>query len=224
MVITDWPKEQRPRERMAQHGPAALSDAELLAIFLRVGIPGKNAVELANETIQRFGSLDGVLGAVERDLPLGKGLGPATCTQLRAVLEMSRRAIHTQMRQRELLNSTRAVGDYLKLMLAHREQECFVALFLDVRNKLIGTEELFKGTLTQSAVYPREVIKAALRHNAASVILAHNHPSGDPEPSDHDLRLTAALDEALQMMDIRLLDHFVVAGTRLYSFADHGKM
>lgn len=224
MSIIDWPKEQRPRERLLQHGAAALSDAELLAIFLRVGIPGKNAVELARDTLQRFGSLNGVFSAAHKDLALGSGLGPAKCSQLRAALELSRRVIHEELKQATVLNSTHKVGDYLKLMLRYRERECFIILFLDVRNKLICMEELFSGTLNHATVYPREVVKATLRHNAASVILAHNHPSGDPEPSDADITLTEALADALELIDVQLLDHFVVAGTRLYSFADHGKL
>lgn len=224
MSIADWPKEQRPRERLLALGPAALSDAELLAIFLRVGLPGKNAVELARETLQRFGSLDGVFHAVHRGDVMGSGLGPAKCAQLRAAMELSRRVIHQELKQGATLDSTRKVGEYLKLMLRYRERECFVILFLDTRNKLICMEEMFSGTVNQSAVYPREVVKAALRNNAAAVILAHNHPSGDPEPSDADLALTHALTGVLELMDVRLLDHFVVAGTQLYSFADHGRL
>jgi len=224
MSIIDWPKEQRPRERLLQHGAAALSDAELLAIFLRVGIPGKNAVELARDTLQRFGSLTSMLRVAEKDLALGSGVGPAKCSQLLAALELSRRAIHEELQEGSKLNSTKKVAEYLKLLFKNRERESFVILFLDVRNKLICMEELFSGTLNHAAVYPREVVKATLRHNAAAVILAHNHPSGDPEPSDADLTLTEALGDALELIEVQLLDHFVVAGTRLYSFADHGKL
>ncbi|WP_044528955.1 RadC family protein [Herbaspirillum sp. B65] len=223
-TLTHWPKDQRPRERLLQFGPAALSDAELLAIFLRVGIPGKNVMEVSHSLLKRFGSLEMLFDAAHNKTDLGDGLGPAKCSQLRAALELSRRVIHEQLKTHSVLNSTRAVGDYLKLLFKGREHECFVALFMNVRNQLIGTEELFRGTLNHSAVYPREVVKAALRHNAASVILAHNHPSGDPEPSDQDLDMTEALEDALELVDVELLDHFVVAGTRLYSFADHGKL
>ena len=224
MTLTAWPKEQRPRERLIQHGPAALSDAELLAIFLRVGIPGKNVMDLSHGLLQRFGTLDQLFDAAHKNSDLGDGLGPAKCSQLRAALELSRRVIHEQLKKRSVMNSSRAVGDYLKLMFKGKERESFVALFLNVRGHLIGTEELFRGTLNHSAVYPREVVKAALRHNAASVIVAHNHPSGDPEPSKADLELTKALDEALGMINVDLLDHFVVAETLLYSFADHGRL
>ncbi|NUT63062.1 DNA repair protein RadC [Herbaspirillum sp. C9C3] len=224
MSLIDWPKQQRPRERLLELGPAALSDAELLAIFLRVGTPGKSVMQLAMELLQRFGSLEKLCSAVQREPSLGSGLGPAKCAQLSASLELAKRAIHGDLKQASALNSTRVVGEYLKLTFFGKEHECFVALFLNMRNHLLGTEELFRGTLNHTTVYPREVIKMALRYNAASVIVAHNHPSGDPRPSDADLSLTKTLKKALEVIDVELLDHIVVAGTRLYSFADHGKV
>ncbi|KAF1035783.1 MAG: hypothetical protein GAK35_04159 [Herbaspirillum frisingense] len=224
MAITDWPKDQRPRERLIQQGAAVLSDAELLAVFLRVGVAGKSAVDLARETLQRFGTLDALFGAGLQDFSSANGLGPAKYAQLQAVLEMSRRALHETLADGALLNSTQAVGQYLKLLFKNKAHECFVVLFLDVRNRLISADELFRGTLSHASVYPREVVKAALAHNSAAVILAHNHPSGDPEPSRADLALTAELKEALGLVDVRVLDHFVVAGTRLHSFADHGQI
>lgn len=224
MSIVDWPAAQRPRERLLELGPACLSDAELLAIFLRVGTPGKSVMELAMDLLHRFGSLEGLCKAVQREPSLGNGLGPAKCAQLSASPELAKRAIHSDLKQASALNSTRVVGEYLKLTFFGKEHECFVALFLNMRNNLLGTEELFRGSLNQTTVHPREVVKMALRYNAASVIVAHNHPSGDPRPSDSDLRLTKTLKQALELIEVELLDHIVVAGTRLYSFADHGKV
>lgn len=224
MAITDWPEDQRPRERLISKGAAALSDAELLAVFLRVGVTGKSAVDLAREMLQRFGSLDALFGAGLREFSLINGLGPAKYAQLQAVLELAKRALGEVLQDGALLNSTQAVAQYLTLMFKNKGHECFVVLFLDVRNHLVAAEELFRGTLSQASVYPREVVKAALAHNAAAVILAHNHPSGDPRPSSADLALTAALKQALALVDVRVLDHFVVAGTRTHSFAEHGQL
>lgn len=223
MTIIDWPKDQRPRERLLEWGPAALSDAELLAIFLRVGTPGKTVMEVAMDLLQRFGSLGALCNAAQRDPTLGSGLGPAKCAQISASLELAKRAINANLKEQSALNSTRAVGEYLKLIFAGKEHECFVALFLNMRNQLLATEEMFRGTLNHTVVYPREVVKAALRHNAASVIVAHNHPSGCPQPSEADLRLTGTLKQALALIEVELLDHVVVAGTRLYSIAHHAQ-
>lgn len=224
MGIADWPEDQRPRERLIKHGAEKLSDAELLAVFLRVGVSGKSAVDLGRDMIDHFGSLNSLFSA-----PLGKfselnGLGPAKFAQLQAVLELARRAISEELQCGEVLSSPQTVKQYLQLLLARRQYESFVVLFLDVKNRLIATEELFRGTLTHTSVYPREVLKAALAHNAASIILAHNHPSGTPEPSQADRTLTQALKQALGMVDIRVLDHFVVAGKHVYSFAEHGEI
>jgi DNA repair protein RadC len=224
MAISDWPEDQRPRERLIRQGAAVLSDAELLAVFLRVGVAGKSAVDLAREMLQHFGSLDALFGAGLKEFSLINGLGPAKYAQLQAVLELAKRTLGEELEGGAMLNSTQAVSQYLKLLFKNKTYESFIVLFLDVRNRLVAAEELFRGTLTQASVYPREVVKAALERNAASVILAHNHPSGDPLPSQADVTLTQALVQALALVDVRVLDHFVVAGTRTHSFAEHGQM
>lgn len=223
MRICDWPEYERPRERLLREGAAALSDTELLAIFLRVGVPGKSAVALAGDTLAHFGSLHRLLHADPGEFGRLHGLGPAKYAQLQAALELARRAVAEQFR-REALCSPEAVRQYLRSQFALQTHESFVVLFLDVKNRLINCEEMFKGTLTHTSVYPREVVKAALRRNAAAVILAHNHPSGVAEPSEADLRLTGALVQALALVDIRVLDHFVVAGQQVHSFAEHGQL
>lgn len=222
MAITDWPEEQRPRERLIRHGAHILSDAELLAVFLRVGVSGKSAVDLGRDMIGHFGSLSGLFTANLADFSKLHGLGPAKYAQLQAVMELARRSLSDELRVGEVLGSPQAVRQYLQLLLAKRAYESFAVLFLDVKNRLIAAEELFRGTLMQTSVYPREVVKTALAHNAASVILAHNHPSGTPEPSAADRTLTGALKQALGLVDIRVLDHFIVAGRHVYSFAEHG--
>ena len=222
MAITDWPEAERPREKLLQRGAAALSDAELLAIFLRTGVAGKSAVDLARDLMQRFGSLTALFAANERDFSMMRGMGQAKYAQLQAVLEMARRALHEEMRGGDALNSPRAVRDYLQLLLRGRPQEVFMAIFLDAQHRVLAAEELFNGTLTQTSVYPREVVKRALHHNAAALILAHNHPSGVSEPSQSDRLLTDALQQALALVDVRVLDHFVVAGGGCSSFAERG--
>ena len=223
MRIRDWPEYERPRERLLREGPAALSDTELLAIFLRVGVAGKNAVALAGDTLAHFGSLQRLLHADPDEFGRLHGLGPAKYAQLQAALELARRAVAEQFR-REALCSPEAVRRYLRSQFALQTHESFLVLFLDVKNRLIKCEEMFRGTLTHTSVYPREVVKAALLCNAAAVILAHNHPSGVAEPSEADLRLTGALVQALALVEIRVLDHFVVAGHQLHSFAEHGQL
>ena len=222
MAITDWPAGERPREKLLQRGATALSDAELLAIFLRTGVVGKSAVDLARELLARFGSLTRLFAAGEQEFCETHGMGQAKYVQLQAVLEMSRRALQEEMQSGDALNSPRAVRDYLQLLLRARQQEVFLALFLDAQHRVIVSEELFQGTLTQTSVYPREVVKRALHHNAAAVILAHNHPSGVAEPSQSDQLLTDALKQALQLVDVRVLDHFIVAGAGCLSFAEKG--
>jgi len=224
MAITDWPADQRPRERLIQHGPHALSDAELLAVFLRVGVSGKSAVDLGRDMVGHFGSLNGLFSASLGEFSAINGLGPAKFAQLQAVLELARRALLEELKAGVTLGSPGAVKQYLQLTLAKRAYESFAVLFLDVKNRLIEVNELFRGTLTHTSVYPREVVKAALGHNAASVILAHNHPSGTPDPSAADRTLTQALKDALALVDVRVLDHFVVAGHTVYSFAEHGQL
>lgn len=223
MRICDWPEHDRPRERLLRDGAGALSDTELLAIFLRVGVAGKSAVALAADALAHFGSLQRLLHADAFEFGRLHGLGPAKYAQLQAAVELARRAVAEQF-QREALCSPEAVRHYLRSQFALRPYESFMVLFLDVKNRLIGCEEMFRGTLTHTSVYPREVVKAALRRNAAAVILAHNHPSGVAEPSEADLRLTAALSQALALVDIRVLDHFVVAGSHVHSFSEHGQL
>jgi DNA repair protein RadC len=222
MAITDWPEDQRPRERLIRHGAAALSDAELLAVFLRVGVAGKSAVDLGRDMVTHFGSLNGLFSASLKDFASINGLGPAKYAQLQAVLELAKRSLAEELQAGVTLDSPHTVKQYLQLTLGGKAHESFAVLFLDVKNRLLACEELFRGTLTQASVYPREVVKAALAHNAASVILAHNHPSGTPDPSAADHSLTHALKTALGLVDVRVLDHFIVAGRHVYSFAEHG--
>ena len=224
MGIEDWPEQTRPRERLVREGAQALSDPELLALLLRVGVRGKSAVELGRDILQHFGSLHGLFGATLGDCAEVHGLGMAKYAQLQAVMELARRAIAEQLQAGEAFGSPELVKRYLRIKLGGQRHESFVVLFLDVKNRLIADRELFRGTLTQTSVYPREVVIEALDYNAASVILAHNHPSGLPEPSDADLRLTGALVKALSLVDIRVLDHFIVAGPLVHSFAEHGQI
>ncbi len=222
MAISDWPEAQRPRERLIKHGAQALSDAELLAIFLRVGVKGKSAVDLGREMLAHFGSLNGLFSSGLPAFSALNGLGEAKYAQLQATLELARRSLKEELQNGPVLTSPNVVREYLQLFLGYKSYESFAVLFLDVRNRLITAAEMFRGTLTQTSVYPREIVKAALAHNAASVILAHNHPSGIPEPSAADRSLTQALKQALALVDVRVLDHVVVAGTQWYSFAEKG--
>ncbi len=224
MSITDWPVNERPREKLIQRGAAALSDAELLAIFLRTGVVGKSAVDLARELLTRFGNLTQMFAATEAVFCETHGMGQAKYAQLQAVLEMSRRALQEEMRIGDALNSPLAVRNYLQLLLRGREQEVFMVIFLDAQHRVIAAEEMFHGTLTQTSVYPREVVKRALAFNAAALIFAHNHPSGVAEPSQSDRLLTDALKQALQLVDVRVLDHFIVAGAGCLSFAEKGML
>jgi DNA repair protein RadC len=222
MSITQWPEDERPRERLIKQGAAALSDAELLAIFLRVGVKGKSAVDLARDLVAKFGSLNGLFAASETDLCAVHGMGEAKYVQLQAVLEMAKRALGEEMKVTDALSSPQAVRDFLRLTLSRLPHEVFVAVFLTSQNRVIVVEELFRGTLAQTSVYPREVVKRALAHNAAAVIFAHNHPSGEPSPSQADRALTQTLAEALALVDVRVLDHFIVAPSASLSFAEQG--
>jgi len=221
MAISDWPQAERPRERLLAHGAEALSDAELLAIFLRTGIPGKSAVELARELLGRADGLGGLFVSPQNFQAI-KGLGPAKTAQLAAVMEVARRCLREDLRSASALTSPGAVRDYLRLAISSREHEVFVCLWLDAQHRVIASEELFRGTLTQTSVYPREIVKAGLKANAAAVIFAHNHPSGVAQPSQADELLTRNLKEALSLVDIKVLDHFVVAGHQTLSFAERG--
>jgi DNA repair protein RadC len=224
MSITDWPAGERPREKLLHRGAAALSDAELLAIFLRTGVVGKSAVDLARELLVHFGGLTQLFAANEKEFCDIHGMGQAKFVQLQAVAEMARRALKEEMQSGDALNSPRAVREYLQLLLRTRPQEVFVAIFLDAQHRVIASEELFHGTLTQTSVYPREVVKRALHHNAAALIFAHNHPSGVAEPSESDRLLTDVLKNSLQLVDVRVLDHFIVAGAGCLSFAEKGML
>jgi len=221
MRIADWPAAERPRERLLAHGAAALSDAELVALFLRTGVRGMSALDLARDLLARCGGLAGLL-AVGR-IPAGiKGLGPAKKAELGAVLELAKRSLGEQLRGGNVLGSPAAVRDYLRLAIGGLEHEVFLALLLDSQHRVLKPLELFRGTLTQTSVYPREVVKAALAANAAAVIFAHNHPSGVAQPSQADELLTRQLKEALALVEIRVLDHFIVAGNHCLSFAERG--
>ena len=222
MAITDWPVSERPRERLLAQGAAALSDAELIAVFLRTGIRGRSAVELARDLIARFGGLGGLLAAECAAMQGVKGLGRAKSAQLGAVTELARRCLGERMRSTCALTSPQAVRDYLRISLMGRGHEVFMVLFLDAQHRVLSPEEMFRGTLTQTSVYPREVVKRSLANNAAAVIFAHNHPSGVAEPSHADELLTQSLKQALSLVDVRVLDHFVVAGNGVMSFAERG--
>jgi len=224
MAISDWPAAERPREKLMARGPEALSDAELLAIFLRTGIVGKSAVDLAREMLSTFGSLNALIAADEAAFCAVPGMGPAKYVQLQAVIEMARRALSEQLEQRDVFNSPGAVRHYLQLKLRPLRYEVFAAIFLDTQNRLLATEELFRGTLAQTSVFPREIVKRALFHNAAAVLFAHNHPSGIAEASQADRHLTQVLKQALGLIDVRVLDHFIVAADQVFSFAEHGML
>ena len=219
MAISDWPLAERPRERLLAKGAQTLSDAELLAVLLRTGIRGKSAVELGRELLSRF---KGIAGLFAADLSGVKGLGPAKRAQFEAAIELARRSIEERLRKDSVLTSPGAVRDYLKLALANRPHEVFVCIWLDAQHRVIEYQEAFEGTLTQTSVYPREIVKAALQRNAAAVIFAHNHPSGAAQPSQADELLTRNLKDALALVEIKVLDHFIVAGNQAISFAERG--
>jgi len=222
MSIKDWPAEDRPREKLLVKGASALTDAELLAIFLRTGIPGKSAVDLARELLNEFGSLQALLKSDESKFCQGKGLGSAKYAQLQAVLEMAKRHFVEILQRGDALTSPESTRAYLSAQLSAYSYEVFACLFLDNQHRVILLEELFRGTIDGASVYPREVAKRALFHNAAAVIFAHNHPSGINEPSQADKQITAKLKQALNLFDIRVLDHFIIADGLPYSFAEHG--
>ncbi|KQW70033.1 DNA repair protein RadC [Methylibium sp. Root1272] len=220
--MKDLPAELRPREKLLARGPAALADAELLALLLRTGLKGQGVLQLAQALLDRFGGLSGLLAAETAELGSVKGLGPAKRAELAAVLEIARRSLAARLQQTPVFDSPQTVKDYLQLQLASKPHEVFAVLFLDTQHRLLAFEELFRGTLNQASVYPREVVKRALALNAAAAILAHNHPSGVAEPSRADEALTQALKAALALIDVRVLDHFVVARGSVVSFAERG--
>ncbi len=222
MSINHWPEAERPREKLLKRGAAALSDAELLAIFLRTGVPGRSALDLARDLIGRFGSLRQLLAASESDFCAAKGLGPAKYVQMQAVVETGRRVLAEALQARDALSDPDSTRRYLSAWLRDRDHEVFAALFLDSQHRVLAAEELSQGTLDAASVYPREVLKRALALGAAAVIFAHNHPSGVAEPSAADRALTQRLQQALALVDVRVLDHFVVGEGPPTSFAERG--
>ncbi|MEY4265609.1 MAG: hypothetical protein RIS90_144 [Pseudomonadota bacterium] len=230
MPLQDLPPDARPREKLLARGPGALSDVELLALLLRTGIQGKGVLQMAHELLQiksadnpnGFDGFAGLLHASADDLKSVKGLGPAKRAELVGVLELARRAMGQQLRERAVFATPEAVKQYLQLHLAAKAHEVFAVLFLDVQNRLLAMEELFRGTLTQTSVYPREVVLRALHHQASAVVLAHNHPSGTVQPSRADEHLTQTLKTTLALIDVRVLDHVIVAPGLALSMAEQG--
>lgn len=221
-MIKDIPPDARPREKLLSQGPAALADAELVALLLRTGLKGTSVLQLAQQVLDAFGGTAGLLHADPAELKRIKGLGPAKRAELSAVIELARRSLQQRLADRPAFESPAAVRDYLRLHLGPREHEVFAVLFLDAQHRLLQFDEMFRGTLTQTSVYPREVVRRALALNAAAVILAHNHPSGVAEPSRADEFLTQSLKSALQLVDVRVLDHMVVGRGDVVSFAERG--
>ncbi|MDR3371287.1 DNA repair protein RadC [Rhodoferax sp.] len=233
MPLKDLPPDARPREKLLARGPGALSDVELLAILLRTGIQGKGVLQMAHELLQikpkdgadaGFDGIAGLLSATADDLKRVKGLGPAKRAELVAVLELARRAMAQRLQERTVFDTPDAVKNYLQLHLSARKQEVFAVLFLDVQNRLLAMEELFQGTLSQTSVYPREVVLRALHHQASAVVLSHNHPSGTVQPSRADEMLTQTLKTTLALIDVRVLDHVIVAPGEALSMAERGLM
>lgn len=222
MVLKDIPAAARPREKLLTLGPSALADAELIALLLRTGLRGTSVLQLAQQLLDAFGGLHGLLQASATDLKRIKGLGPAKRAEITAVMELARRSLAQRLAQRTVMSSPQQVKDFLRLQLAHEGQEVFAVMFLDVQNQLLQFEPMFRGTLSQTSVYPREVVKRALAVQASAVILAHNHPSGVAEPSRADEFLTQTLKQALQLIDVRVIDHLVVGGDQAISFAERG--
>lgn len=222
MSIRDWPAAERPREKLLEQGALALSDAELLAIFLRTGVAGLSAVDLARQLLSDFGGLRPLLEADLSGFSARLGLGPAKYAQLQAVLEMGRRHLAETLRRESALESPQAVRDYLKARLRHEPHEVFGCLFLDSKHRVLAYENLFHGSIDGASVYPRQVVKRALAHNAAALILTHNHPSGVAEPSQADRLLTQQLKSALALVEVRVLDHFIVGDGEPLSLAEHG--
>ena len=224
MLLKDLPQDARPREKLLARGPGALSDAELLALLLRTGLPGKNALQMGQELLSTFGGVSGLLNTPAEALKKIKGLGPAKRAEIVAVLELARRALASQLQEKPLFGNPQAIRDYLQLQLGSREHEVFAVLFLDTQHRLIVLEEMFRGTLAQTSVYPREVVVRVLALNAASVVLAHNHPSGSAQASRADELITQTLKAALALVDVRVLDHFIVTRSEAVSMAELGLM
>jgi DNA repair protein RadC len=221
MAISEWAVAERPRERLFALGADALSDAELVALLLRTGVRGKSAVDLARELLKIYEGITKLLNAGPQ-LASVKGLGPAKAAQFAAAMELARRSAEERIREAKALTSPGAVRDYLRLAIGGRPHEVFVCIWLDAQHRVIKFDEPFRGTLTQTSVYPREVVKMALQTNAAAVIFAHNHPSGVAQPSQADELLTHNLRDALALIEVKVLDHFIIAGNQAISFAERG--
>jgi DNA repair protein RadC len=222
MAIADWPVHERPREKMLLRGAGALSDAELLAIFLRTGVKGKSAVDLARELLIRFGSLRSLLEADRQTFCDSPGLGEAKYIQLQATVEMSRRYLAEKIQRGDALQNPDDTRQYLMAQMRDHRQEVFACLYLDNRHRVISFDEMFYGTINMASVHPREIVQRALKHNASAVILSHNHPSGVAEPSTADIELTKQLQKALALVEVRVLDHVVVGDGSSVSFAERG--
>ena len=222
MALKDLPPNARPREKLLALGPASLADAELIALLLRTGLKGTSVLLLAQQLLDHFKGLTGLLQAVPSDLKPIKGIGPAKRAEIAAVMELARRSLVQQLECGPVFDSPQRVRDYLRMQLGHLGHEVFAVLFLDAQHRLLQLEEMFRGTLTQTSVYPREIVKRAIELHASAVILAHNHPSGVAEPSRADEFLTQTLKSALQLVDVRVLDHLVVGRTEVVSFTERG--
>lgn len=224
MSIKEWPAQERPRERLLSLGAEALSDAELLTIFLRTGTQGKTALDLARDALLKFGSLREVLSAKQNDFCDIDGFGPAKFAQLQATIEMSKRCFFEQIKEERLIDSSDACKDFVLRALKHQSHEVFACLFLDTQHKVIHFEELFQGTLNAAYVHPREVVRKVIEYNASAIVLAHNHPSGCTSPSKSDHRITQQIQSAVKLIDVRVLDHLIVGNNKVYSFAEHGEI
>jgi DNA repair protein RadC len=215
MAISEWQDHEKPREKLIMLGPQSLTDAELLAIFLRVGVKGKNAIELAQSLLDHFGDLHSLLHAKQDEFCQAKGLGLAKYAQLRAVVEMARRHFESGMKKGDVFNAPELSAQYFRQQIGHEQREVFGCLFLDQQHQMIAFETLFYGTVNQASIHPREIVKAGLKHNAAALIVTHNHPSGLPKPSEADYHITRLIKEAVNLVEIRLLDHIILG--------DHGR-
>jgi len=224
MAINLWPEGERPREKLLSNGAASLSDAELLAIFLRTGTKGRSAIDLARDLILRFGSLSALVSASHDEFCEQKGMGAAKYVQLQASIEMSKRVFRDEVKEQSFISNPETCKRYVMHALARRQHETFAVLYLNTQHAIVGFEELFQGTIDAASVYPREVVRSVLKQGAAAVILCHNHPSGSTEPSQADIQITKRLQDALGLIDVRVLDHLIVAGTRTVSFAERGLM
>ena len=222
MPISDWPEQERPREKLLSKGAASLSDAELLAIFLRTGLQGKTAIDLSRDLLTEFDSLRGIVEADSRSFCQIRGLGLAKYSQIQAAIELGKRYLQENLGEKDVLSSPNDTKNFLLAQLRAYQHEVFACLFLDNRHQIISFDEMFKGTIDGASVYPREVVKQALARNAAAVIFAHNHPSGVAEPSLADKNITQRLQEALKLVDIRVLDHFIIGDNTAVSFAELG--